>query len=113
MSLPPYYAQIKGSPVYTSVSTYPQMLDVTYKNNLSQTYNIYAECYTAGMGTFKDSDTIKVAAGSTGSFLLGGNLTSGTGYDCRAQYRSVTAGIKPSAFSTAERLYTDQDPTTT
>lgn len=113
VSLPPYYAQIKGSPVYTSVSTYPQMLDVRYKNNLSQTYNIYAECYTAGMGTFKDSDTIKVTAGSTGSFLLGGNLTSGTGYDCRAQYRSVTAGIKPSAFSTAERLYTDQDPTTT
>lgn len=92
ISLPVFYAQLKGTPTFSSYSSTTSSITVYWKNTLSSGYYIRAYLYNGSSQV--DYFDYYVEAGATSSAIKFTGLTRGKTYTAKAQYISTDSNIK-------------------
>lgn len=98
ISLPVFYAQLKGTPTFSSYSSTTSSITVYWKNTLSTGYYIRASLYNGSSQV--DYFDYYVAAGATSSGIKFTGLTRGKTYTAKAQYISTDSNIKSGELTT-------------
>ena len=98
ISLPPYYAQLKGTPTFSSYSRTTSSITVYWKNTLSSGYYIRASLYNGNSQV--DYFDHYVEAGATSSAIKFTGLIRGKTYTAKAQYVSTDGNIKSGELAT-------------
>lgn len=96
--LPPYYAQLKGTPTFSSYSRTTSSITVYWKNTLSSGYYIRASLYNGSSQV--DYFDHYVEAGATSSAIKFTGLIRGKTYTAKAQYVSTDSNIKSGELAT-------------
>lgn len=92
ISLPVFYAQLKGTPTFSSYSSTAVLISVRWTNTLSSGYYIRASLYDGSSQV--DYFDHYVGAGATSSAIKFTGLTRGKTYTAKAQYISTDSNIK-------------------
>lgn len=98
ISLPVVYAQLKGTPTFSSYSSTTSSITVYWKNTLSNGYYIRAYLYNGSSQV--DYFDYYVGAGATSSAIKFTGLTRGKTYTAKAQYISTDSNIKSGELTT-------------
>lgn len=97
-SLPTFYAQLKGTPTFSSYSRTTSSITVYWKNTLSSGYYIRASLYNGSSQV--DYFDHYVEAGATSSAIKFTGLIRGKTYTAKAQYVSTDGNIKSGELAT-------------
>lgn len=98
ISLPVFYAQLKGTPTFSSYSRTTSSITVYWKNTLSSGYYIRASLYNGSSQV--DYFDHYVEAGATSSAIKFTGLIRGKTYTAKAQYVSTDSNIKSGELAT-------------
>lgn len=98
ISLPVFYAQLKGTPTFSSYSRTTSSITVYWKNTLSSGYYIRASLYNGSSQV--DYFDHYVEAGATSSAIKFTGLIRGKTYTAKAQYVSTDGDIKSGELAT-------------
>lgn len=98
VSLPVFYAQLKGTPTFSSYSRTTSSITVYWKNTLSSGYYIRASLYNGSSQV--DYFDHYVEAGATSSAIKFTGLIRGKTYTAKAQYVSTDSNIKSGELAT-------------
>ena len=96
--LPVFYAQLKGTPTFSSYSRTTSSITVYWKNTLSSGYYIRASLYNGSSQV--DYFDYYVEAGATSSAIKFTGLIRGKTYTAKAQYVSTDSNIKSGELAT-------------
>lgn len=96
--LPVFYAQLKGTPTFSSYSRTTSSITVYWKNTLSSGYYIRASLYNGSSQV--DYFDHYVEAGATSSAIKFTGLIRGKTYTAKAQYVSTDGNIKSGELAT-------------
>lgn len=96
--LPVFYAQLKGTPTFSSYSRTTSSITVYWKNTLSSGYYIRASLYNGSSQV--DYFDHYVEAGATSSAIKFTGLIKGKTYTAKAQYVSTDGNIKSGELAT-------------